>query len=45
MVNIAEKNIKVVMPGYTHLQQAQPLLFSHHMMAYFEMFHRDIATV
>lgn len=32
---------KLVMPGYTHLQPAQPVLFSHHMMAYFAMFRRD----
>jgi argininosuccinate lyase len=43
LINIAEKHIKAVMPGYTHLQQAQPVLFSHYMMAYFEMFLRDIA--
>ncbi len=42
LVALAGKNIEVIMPGYTHMQQAQPLLFSHHMMAYFEMFHRDI---
>lgn len=42
IVKLADKTIVVIMPGYTHLQQAQPLLFSHHMMAYFEMFHRDI---
>ncbi|MBN1689631.1 MAG: argininosuccinate lyase [Dehalococcoidia bacterium] len=42
LVDIAEKNIKVIMPGYTHLQQAQPVLFSHHVMAYFQMFSRDI---
>jgi argininosuccinate lyase len=37
----AEKNLGVIMPGYTHLQVAQPILFSHHMMAYVEMFRRD----
>ncbi len=37
----AEKNISVIMPGYTHLQTAQPILFSHHMLAYVEMFSRD----
>jgi len=42
LVDIAEKNIKVIMPGYTHLQQAQPVLFSHYIMAYFQMFSRDI---
>jgi len=37
----AEKEIDAIMPGYTHLQTAQPILFSHYMMAYFEMFKRD----
>jgi argininosuccinate lyase len=37
----AEKNLDVIMPGYTHLQIAQPILFSHHMLAYVEMFKRD----
>lgn len=37
----AERNLGVIMPGYTHLQTAQPVLFSHHMMAYYEMFRRD----
>jgi argininosuccinate lyase len=37
----AERNIDVIMPGYTHLQTAQPILFSHHMLAYVEMFTRD----
>ncbi len=37
----AEKNLAVIMPGYTHLQTAQPVLFSHHMLAYFEMITRD----
>jgi argininosuccinate lyase len=39
----AEENIKVIMPGYTHLQAAQPVLFAHHLLAYFEMLERDIA--
>ena len=38
---IAEKNIDVIMPGYTHLQHAQPILFSHHLLAYFHKFNRD----
>ena len=38
----AEDNRRLVMPGYTHLQRAQPVLFAHHMLAYFEMFQRDI---
>ncbi|MCX5750594.1 MAG: argininosuccinate lyase [Candidatus Saganbacteria bacterium] len=41
LLDIADKNIKVVMPGYTHMQRAQPVLFSHHIMAYFEMLQRD----
>ena len=38
----AEKNIEVIFPGYTHLQVAQPIRFSHHMLAYLEMFGRDL---
>ncbi|ABQ24447.1 argininosuccinate lyase [Geotalea uraniireducens] len=41
----AEKNIDVIMPGYTHLQTAQPILFAHHMLAYVEMFKRDIGRI
>ena len=41
LVAVAEKNMGVVMPGYTHLQRAQPILFSHHMMAYVMMLLRD----
>jgi len=37
----AQKNLGIIMPGYTHLQHAQPILFSHHLMAYFYMFERD----
>jgi len=37
----AEENISVIMPGFTHLQTAQPILFSHHMLAYHEMLKRD----
>ena len=37
----AEENLDVVMPGFTHLQTAQPILFSHHMLAYLEMLKRD----
>lgn len=40
-LELAQKHIDVVFPGYTHLQRAQPVLFSHHLMAYFEMFTRD----
>ena len=38
----AERHLDVVMPGFTHLQTAQPILFSHHLMAYFEMLRRDL---
>lgn len=41
LVDAAEKHGDVIMPGYTHLQRAQPILFSHHMMAYFSMLSRD----
>ena len=41
----AEKNIDVIMPGYTHLQHAQPVLFSHYMLAYAMMFLRDIDRI
>ena len=37
----AETNLAVIMPGYTHLQTAQPILFAHHLLAYVEMFARD----
>jgi argininosuccinate lyase len=42
LVDKAEEHKTAVMPGYTHLQRAQPVLFAHHMLAYFEMFQRDI---
>jgi argininosuccinate lyase len=41
LLDIAEANIKVIMPGYTHLQAAQPVLLAHHLLAYFEMLRRD----
>ncbi|WP_301860943.1 argininosuccinate lyase [uncultured Megasphaera sp.] len=41
ILKTAEKHGDVIMPGYTHLQRAQPVLFSHHMMAYFSMLSRD----
>ncbi len=41
LVETAKEHMDVVMPGYTHLQRAQPVLFSHHLMAYYEMFKRD----
>jgi argininosuccinate lyase len=41
LIALAEKNLDVVMPGYTHLQRAQPVLFAHHLLAYFWMLQRD----
>ena len=41
LVNVAEQNADVVMPGFTHLQVAQPVSFGHHLLAYVEMFSRD----
>jgi argininosuccinate lyase len=39
----AKKHLDVIMPGYTHLQRAQPVLLSHHLLAYYDMFDRDRA--
>ncbi|OON98029.1 MAG: argininosuccinate lyase, partial [Epulopiscium sp. Nele67-Bin005] len=41
IVHISEQNLETIMPGYTHLQKAQPITLAHHLMAYFEMFRRD----
>lgn len=41
LIEQAEKNIDVIMPGYTHLQRAQPISFAHHLLAYAWMFYRD----
>ncbi|HEY3307562.1 MAG TPA: argininosuccinate lyase [Desulfuromonadaceae bacterium] len=45
LLDKAEAHLDVIMPGFTHLQTAQPILFSHHMMAYVEMFKRDKARM
>jgi argininosuccinate lyase len=45
LVALAKKHIDTVLPGYTHLQRAQPILLSHHLMAYYEMFERDMARL
>ena len=42
LIEVAEANIEVIMPGFTHLQVAQPISFAHHMLAYVEMFARDL---
>jgi len=41
LIEIAEKNQDLIMPGYTHLQRAQPVLLAHHLLAYYEMTKRD----
>jgi argininosuccinate lyase len=41
LVEVARQHIQTVLPGYTHLQRAQPILLAHHLMAYYEMFSRD----
>jgi argininosuccinate lyase len=41
LVDVAEKNVEVILPGFTHLQVAQPVSFAHHLLAYVEMFSRD----
>ncbi len=42
LLDMAEKTQGIAMPGYTHMQRAQPVLLSHHLLAYFEMFQRDV---
>lgn len=42
LLDLAEKHADTVMPGFTHLQVAQPIVFGHHLMAYFEMLKRDV---
>ncbi len=42
LADIAEANPDTILPGYTHLQRAQPITLAHHMMAYFQMFRRDV---
>ncbi len=45
ILGLAEENLDTIMPGYTHLQKAQPITFAHHIMAYFEMFSRDLSRL
>jgi len=45
LVKIAKREMDTILPGYTHLQRAQPILFSHHMMAYFWMLRRDFTRL
>src|SRR4051812_28150948 len=41
LLGLAEKNADVIIPGYTHMQRAQPVLLAHHLLAYCEMLERD----
>ena len=41
LIELGENNLKVLIPGYTHLQRAQPVFLAHHLLAYVEMFERD----
>ncbi len=45
LLDLAEKHAQDIMPGYTHLQRAQPITLGHHLMAYFEMFKRDVLRI
>ncbi len=42
LLDLSEKEVSTILPGFTHLQAAQPVSFGHHMMAYFEMLSRDV---
>ena len=41
IIKLAEEHVDTIMPGYTHLQRAQPISFAHHVMTYFWMLERD----
>ncbi|MDH5425344.1 MAG: argininosuccinate lyase [Gammaproteobacteria bacterium] len=45
LIDLAEREFETIMPGFTHLQVAQPITFGHHMMAWFEMLHRDASRM
>lgn len=42
LLDLAQKHVTTIMPGYTHLQRAQPVTFAHHLLAYIQMFNRDM---
>lgn len=44
-LSLAELNFETILPGYTHLQRAQPILFAHHLLAYVSMFERDLSRL
>ena len=45
LTNQAEQHLETVMPGYTHMQRAQPITFAHHLMAYVQMALRDVQRI
>lgn len=45
LLGLAADNLETIMPGYTHLQKAQPITLAHHLMAYFEMLRRDVGRL
>ncbi|MGE5391266.1 MAG: argininosuccinate lyase [Deltaproteobacteria bacterium] len=45
LLTLAKNNIDTIMPGYTHLQKAQPIILAHHLLAYFEMLRRDLGRL
>lgn len=45
VVSLAKENVETIMPGYTHLQRAQPITFAHHILAYAMMFRRDVTRL
>lgn len=45
LLDFSERSFPIVIPGYTHLQRAQPVPFAHHLLAYLEMFERDVARL
>lgn len=45
LLTLAHDHVETIMPGYTHMQKAQPITLAHHLMAYFEMFRRDLGRL
>jgi len=45
LTDLAAQHVDTIMPGYTHLQKAQPITLAHHLLAYFEMFYRDLTRL
>jgi argininosuccinate lyase len=45
LLDVAEENRNLILPGYTHLQRAQPVLLAHHLLAHFEAFRRDVVRL